>query len=655
MIHLQPPAVLNIMIGVAGHIDHGKTELVKMLTGCDTDRLKEEKERGMSIELGYAPCYLAAGRVGIVDVPGHEKFVRKMVAAAMGIDIALLVVAADDGVMPQTREHLDIVELLGVRHLLVALNKTDLVTPDRLEDARGEVRNFLAPTPFADASLTPVSSLTGEGVDALRERIAEAVEKVERRKTGGVFRLPIDRIFSSPGHGTVVTGIAASGAVKSGDAVEILPIGKTARVRSVQMYLSGAETGNAGQCVALNLGGVHPDELERGFVACAPGRFGCHVRFTTHLRASRFLDKPLTHAVRIHFHTGTSETPGKVRLLVRDELQAGEEAFAQIELDRPVCAFLRDRFLLRLESPAVTLAGGVILECRPPRCKRRNHALAQRLEERRQALDSDSGLILSLLEEKPFSSFSEEDLAQAAGLRREEVIPVLAELESSRKILRLNPRSILSCRAFSQACDPIENMLRDLHQRDPRRFGFSAIEIAQSLPEAQPLLEPVLARMVEEKRVIRSGTIYRSARAPGVDPRFMRLAARVEEILIRERFQTPSPKVLSETVKQPLPAVEAALRFLVETGRIVRLAESVYLHDEHVRWARDELIAAIRRDGPFATHLFKNLIQSSRKYAIPLLDYFDEIGVTRRVGGFRHLGEPGEKAPDGGDGPRTNR
>lgn len=655
MVRFRAPTTLNVMIGVAGHIDHGKTELVKMLTGCDTDRLKEEKERGMSIELGYAPCRLAAGRVGIVDVPGHERFVRKMVAGATGIDIALLVVAADDGIMPQTREHLDIVELLGVRHLLVALNKIDLVTPERMEEARRGILYFLASTAYAGASLTPVSAMTGEGLDTLRGRLAEAVEKVERRKTGGVFRLPIDRIFSSPGHGTVVTGIAVSGSVKTGDFVEIQPGGKKARVRAVQVYLSDSAEGTAGQCVALNLGGIHPDELERGFVAAAPGRFGCHAEFTAHLRASRFLEKPLPNSARIRFHAGTSETPGRVRLLDRDELKSGEEAFAQLGLDRPVCAFLRDRFILRLESPAATLAGGMILECRPPRYKRKNESVRLRLEERRHALDSNPGLVLSRLEENPFACPAEEDLAQATGLQLEEVKQALEELEADRKIIRSKSQSILSRRAFAQACGRMDGMLLELHQRDPRRFGFNTVEIGQEVPEARPVLELILENLVNEKRVIHSGTIYRSAQAPGVDPRFMRLAGRVEEILNRERFQTSSPRELSETVKQPLPAVEAALRFLVETGRIVRLAESVYLHEEHVRWAREELVAAIRRDGPLATHLFKNLIHSSRKYAIPLLDYFDETGVTRREGGFRHLGDQGEKAPAGGDSPRTNR
>ena len=633
----QTVPTLNVMVGVAGHIDHGKTELVKMLTGCDTDRLKEEKERGMSIELGYAPCYVESGRFGIVDVPGHERFVRKMVAGATGIDLALLVIAADDGVMPQTREHLDILELLGTKHLLVALSKIDLVSPERVHEVTNEIHTFLQSTNYPNASITPVSSMTGDGIDVMRSRLQESVDAVNRRKTNGVFRLAVDRIFSSPGHGTIITGIASSGSVRIGDSIEILPLAKSSRVRGLQVYLSDSQEAVAGQCIALNLPSIRADEVERGCCAAAPGRFYAASNVLVWLRASRFLDNPLPNAARIHFHAGTSETTGKLRLLDRNVLEAGDEAFAQILLNRPICAFLRDRFILRLPSPTNTVAGGTILDVRTRRARRNHEPTLERLNRRWNALDTNDELLLSLMDDFPAEPQSIDSLSQLAGLQKEETLEALSALKNRGAVFQKNDSFVISIKSFKQACAAVMDTLRKMHKSNPLRYAFSTADISKQAHLTGDLLQEALSRLVDEQKLTSKEGSYRAADAPQIDPKMAQLAQTVERILNDEKFQTPSPKQLSERTRKPTNQIDAALRVLMESGRVRRLAEGIYLHEERIQWAKNQLIEAIQRDGFYETHLFKTLIDSSRKYAIPLLDYFDATGLTRREGGKRFL------------------
>ncbi len=629
---------LNVMVGVAGHIDHGKTELVKMLTGCDTDRLKEEKERGMSIELGYAPCFIESGRFGIVDVPGHERFVRKMVAGATGIDMALLVIAADDGVMPQTCEHLDILELLGIRHLLIAITKIDLVSPQRIEEVSHEIQDFLQNTPYANASLTPVSSMTGDGLDLLRQRLQEAVNSVNRRKTNGVFRLAVDRVFSSHGHGTIVTGIASSGSVRIGDTVEILPLGKTARVRGLQVYLGESEEAVAGQCMALNLASIRPDEVERGYAVVVPNRFKAITQCFVHIQASRFLENPLPNSSRIHFHTGTSETGGKLRILQGDVLESGQDTFAQILLDKPVCAFLRDRFILRLPSPANTVAGGTILDIETRHARRNHEPTLAWLNIRWKSLDSHEALLLSLLDDS-CSPKSVEDLSRLAGFQKTETEEALFRLHEQGKIIQKSESLIVSVSNLDRICNRILESLQQLHRAHPLRYAFSPTDIAKELPIQGELFQEALSQLIEKQKITFKEGAYRAGDAPALDPKLAFLTEEVEKKLYQEQFQTSSPKQLAEQLRKPISLIEAALQMLVESGRIRRIAEGIFIHVDHIQWARQRLIEAIQRDGFFETHLFKNLIGSSRKYAIPLLDYFDASGLTRRLEGRRYLCE----------------
>ncbi len=634
--HLPP--TLNVMIGVAGHIDHGKTELVKMLTGCDTDRLKEEKERGMSIDIGYAPCFVGNSRVGIVDVPGHERFIRNMVAGATGIDIALLVIAADDGVMPQTREHLDIIELLGIRHAVVAITKTDLVSAERIEEVRLEILEFLERTSFQNVPILPVSSMTGDGIESLRWQLQNTIDAVGPRKTKGVFRVPVGRVFSSHGHGVVATGVSVSGLVKSGDTVEILPAQRTVRVRGVQVYLGDAEEGIAGQCVALNLANVDQEDLKRGSVIASPGFFSCHSSFTVRLKASLFLEKPIRNAARIRFHTGTSETLGKIRLLEGDELRAGKEIFAQLFLDQPVTAFLRDRFILRMETPPSTAAGGIIVECDTRRRKRQHEPTLTQLWKRLRSFDSDNDFLSVLMEDQPYTLQTIENLSKMTSFRKEEILKILDQFLDQKKVIQIGEKYLLTGSLHS-AKEKLLAALNRLHQQFSERYTFSEKEIQKEMQTGDEIIDLALSYLVREKRIISSTEGYRSSEAISIDPHTEALANHLEKILLYEKFQTSSPDQLAQKVHKPQRVVNAALRFLTEKERIRRLDEKVYLHDQHVQWAKTKLVAAIKQNGFFETHKFKNIIGSSRKYAIPLLDYFDSIGLTRRIGGNRYLCE----------------
>jgi len=361
----------RVIIGTAGHIDHGKTTLVRAMTGIDTDRLKEEKKRGISIELGFAPLRLPSGQVaGLVDVPGHERFIKHMLAGAFGVDLVVLVIAADEGVMPQTREHVDIIELLGIKKGIVVLTKKDLVDEEWLLLVEDEVRQYLSKTILKDAPIVPVSSTTRDGLPELMKLLDDMAATIEEKPAFGQVRLPIDRVFKVVGFGTVITGTLWSGALKVGDTLEVLPTGAKVRVRNLEVHKDKVETAMAGQRVAVNLQGIEAADLERGYVLATPGFITPTFRIDTSLRLLSSSPWTLRNWHRIRFHLGTDECLGRVVLLDRDELNAGEEAYAQIILELPIVANKHDRFVLRFYAPVTTIGGGVVIDAHPHRQKR---------------------------------------------------------------------------------------------------------------------------------------------------------------------------------------------------------------------------------------------------------------------------------------------
>jgi len=363
----------HLILGTAGHIDHGKTSLVKALTGTDTDRLKEEKARGITIELGFAHLELPGGiEFGVVDVPGHEKFVRAMVAGVAGMDLVMLVIAADEGIMPQTREHLDILRLLGVRAGLVALTKSDMVEPDWLPLVQEEVREFVAGTFLETAPIIPVSSKTGAGLDELKAALALLAEAAAEKKRDGAFRLPVDRVFTVAGFGTVVTGTLLAGEIRIGDELELLPKGIGGRVRGIQAHGSKADSGQAGQRLAVNLQGIDLDQVQRGDVVVPANVFRTTRRVDVRLDHLTAAPRDLKHRSNVRFHTGTSEVTAQVLLLERSSLPPGETAYAQLRLAEPLLLVSGDPYLIRTASPAATIGGGIVLDPFPPARRRRS-------------------------------------------------------------------------------------------------------------------------------------------------------------------------------------------------------------------------------------------------------------------------------------------
>ena len=410
--------MLNITLGTAGHIDHGKTALIKALTGCETDRLKEEKERGMSIDLGYAPCTIADLEVGIVDVPGHENFIKTMVAGASGIDGVILVVAADDGVMPQTREHLDIIALLGVRHGLVALTKIDRVDAGRRREVAAQLTAYLQGTFLEGKPILPVSNITGEGFDAFLESLGEMVRSIPPKRIDGVFRMPLDRAFSAKGFGTIAAGIPSVGSAAEGDEVVLLPQGTKSRIRRIEVYGQPSKLVQAGQCAAVNLGHCEAGAIGRGDVLTVPGYFSPEELFLCRLRLLPDKLLRLKNAAEVKFHTGTSEVSATVYLLEQGEMQGGEESFVQFRLKRPVVAAPGDTFIVRTSSPARTIGGGTIIEAIERRLKRNRPEVLEDVRLRAEAVGDDARFVEYAVRAAGVQAVAESEIARRTKSRR---------------------------------------------------------------------------------------------------------------------------------------------------------------------------------------------------------------------------------------------
>lgn len=424
----------NITLGTAGHIDHGKTALIKCLTGCDTDRLKAEKERGMSIDLGFAPCSISGLEVGIVDVPGHENFIKTMVAGASGIDGAIFVIAADDGVMPQTREHLDILTLLGVKYGIVALTKVDCVDQQRVGNVTTEIRNFLAGTFLEEAPILPVSGITGQGFDVFYEALQELVGTIEPKRTDGIFRLPVERTFSVKGYGTVVTGIPVAGTAKIGEAMTLFPQGTKGRIKAIQVYKRDSEIAMVGQCAALNVPQWDYKTIERGNVVTLGEYFQLQQWYLCKLRVLPHIKSPLKNGTEIKFHTGTSEIVATVYLLEESRATAGSDCLVQIRLNEPVVAAPCDRFILRTLSPVQTIGGGMIVESLPKKLKRKHPRTIQDASDRAQAVLVEKDFAEYCIKTAEVFAVNETELSIRTKILPERLKAITAELLQQDKI-----------------------------------------------------------------------------------------------------------------------------------------------------------------------------------------------------------------------------
>ncbi len=631
----------HIVLGTAGHIDHGKTALVKALTGIDTDRLKEEKERGISIELGFASLRLGDEiTLGIVDVPGHERFVKTMLAGVGGIDLVILVIAADEGVMPQTREHLHICELLGIRRGLVAVTKKDLVDPDWLDLVSEEVRTFLAGTFLQDAPIVPVSALSGEGLAERRDTLASLATETHPRGVDGVVRLPIDRVFTIRGFGTVVTGTLWAGTLAIGDDVTILPKDLHSRVRRLQVHNESVEQAFAAQRTAVNVPGIETDQIERGDILCSPHTLQVSTSMEATLALLPDAPKPLRSRARVRFHLGTAEILARVILLDREEVNPGGEAYVHLRLEQPTAAQLHDRYVLRSYSPMTTIGGGIILDpCAPFRRRRRPEVIAHlKILEHGSSRDR----LLELLKSSN-SPLSLPTLRSIAGLDPDILHGQLQELLGLGKISSLRGRegeAYLHREVYDDLKGTILSLLKQFHSQHPLREGISKEELRSRMGAraSPPLFTLLLTDLSEAGEVAQDRDRVRlAAHRPQLSPAEAAVEQRFENLYHQAGLQPPTMEQALKGAGGDRRAAQAVFFRLVEQGILIKLKDDLYLHREAYERAKALLLAHFKSHPSISVPTFKDLLRLTRKHAIPFLEHFDQIKLTRRSGDERVL------------------
>lgn len=630
----------HVILGTAGHIDHGKTSLIKALTGVDTDRLKEEKERGITIELGFTFLDLPSGaRLGIIDVPGHEKFVKHMVAGAWGIDLVALVIAADEGVMPQTREHLDICRLLKVKKGLIVLTKIDQVDHELLEIVKEEVIEIVQDTFLKGAPLLAVSSMTGEGIPQLVSTLDLLSREIEEKSSDGLLRLPIDRIFVMKGFGTVVTGTMISGTLSLGETVQILPSGLEGKVRNLQVYNQSVEKTVAGERAAINLQGIEASAIERGDVLIKPNTLK-----PTHLIDAYFeylpnAPRPLKHRTKQRFHIGTTLTHASIFLLEQEELAPGEGGFVQLRLERSVVALPQDRFVIRGSSIIQTIGGGVVLDSHPEKHKRHSPPVIADL---RLLKDGTSEQALRQhIHHSGMAGISLEDLLNRVEMPPGEVQGILRKMTERGDLLLMDPEKLkviekghydrLRKLAFAQ--------LEEFHQRFPIKSGLAKEELRTKLPSEVDvkLFQILIQDIIQSKEVVLEKDKLRlpSHQISTTDEKG--LVKRVEAAVLKKGLQPPSPKELSEEWAEKEEEVRAIFEHLVHEGVLIRIKGDLYFHRVPFENLKEELVTFLKTHQEITTPQFKEMTQASRKYVIPLIEFFDQMKVTLRVGEKRVL------------------
>lgn len=638
----------NIMLGTAGHVDHGKTALVKLLTGCDTDTLTEEKERGLTIDLGFAPCRLSDRRVvGIVDVPGHVDFIRNMVAGAHGIDVVILVVAADDGIMPQTREHLHILTLMGLRHGLVALTKVDLVEESRRQLVVQELRRLLANTFLADAPICPLSNLTGEGYGEFYETLNEVVAACESRPCRGWFRVWVEDVFTIRGAGTVVTGIPTHGRVRPGDALTLLPTGQSARVRRLQVYGEDATEGRAGECVALNVPELDHDAVRRGMALCAGDAFEPGSLLEAEIRALETLPSPIKDGTELQLHVGTASVLARLALLETRHLDPGARVWAQLRLVEPLALAPGERFVLRANVAAgghrglTTIGGGRVLGTGNVRLRRQKPWTLARLRARHEALDDAARWAELMVREGP-APLRRTDLARRCLLRPDEADGLVAELRSTCRLVEVAGGAFAHPAAVEELAARSVEVVRSYHATQPQHAGVARDALAKAVGGNAELLALAFDSLIASGRLTDNGTVLA---CPGWRPRVSDPdQAMSEQVAASFRQACWAPPTLDELgARLGIPASRAAslVQLLLGRGELVRLDERVVMHRDAVEAGKQAALALFRRTASFTTMAFRDALGVSRKFAVPLLDHLDRSRVTVRSG---HDRTPGAEA-----------
>ena len=633
----------HFVLGTAGHVDHGKTSLIKTLTGTDTDRLKEEKARGITIELGFASLSLPSGlTLGIVDVPGHEKFIRHMVAGAAGIDLVMMVIAADEGVMPQTREHLHICSLLGIKTGLVALTKVDLVEPDWLELVRSEVVDYLKGTFLEGAPILPVSAIRETGLRELMTALDKTAGDLKQKADDGIFRLPVDRIFTMKGFGTVVTGTLISDSVSVGEDIVVLPEGIPARIRGLQVHNQPVEEAFSGQRTAINLQGIEKSTLERGSVMVRPQTVWPTRRLDVIFQYLPSNTRKLKNRSLVRLHTGTIEIMTRIVLLDADEITPGETAFAQLLLAEEDVVVAGDHFVLRSYSPVTTIGGGRILDPLPGKHKRKNEKVRDDL----QILDGGTlpERIAVILDRSGFGGIPIRSLAFRLGAHVKKIRDAIEGLFSSRQAILLSSDdgTAVSAAWHKQLEELITRALSDYHRKNPLKGGISKEELKAGLPAAVStrLFNMALTGLAKKETIVSEKDNVRLAshevQLAGEEDDLRRSIA---AIYTQAKLAPPSLSDVVSGFKDQKAKAQKIVQLMLKDGELIKINEELVFAASSLDQLREDYKARLAREGQATPATFKDLTGLSRKYIIPLMEYFDVSKLTVRVGDHRVLRE----------------
>lgn len=631
----------QMILGTAGHIDHGKTALIKALTGIETDRLKEEKRRGITIELGFAFMDLPGGQhLGIVDVPGHEKFVKTMVAGATGIDLVAMVIAADEGIMPQTREHLEICSLLEIKYGVIVLSKVDLVDEEWLELVTDDIGEFTQGTFLQDAPVLPLSSTTGKGIPEFIAALDRLCAEIPQRPPTDLFRLPIDRVFTMKGFGTVITGTLISGRVKVGDTIALYPSGITSKVRGIQVHNESVNEAGTGMRTAINFQGLEITSANRGDIVSLP-----HILQPSYMidASIHFLDsnrKPLKNRTRVRFHSGTSEVLGKLILLESEELQPGETTVVQLRLDAPVALVKDDPFVIRSYSPIRAIGGGRILNPIPSKHKRFRPEVIEGLKGLTGA--EPERIIPFHIDGSGYQGQSFSDLRVMTNLPEKQLNGSIQDLLSKRILIQVDKenRIFIHGERLNQLKREIVSVLGGYHQDNPLKAGMSKEELKSKLPPklSTRLFNLAINQMIGDESIVQEEEWIRLAEhtvSLGIDQADVK--TRIMDTYRASGLQPPYFKALSDTLSIDTAQAKAVLQLLTDEGRIIKVKEDLYFDAEAVETLKNRLVTFLETNEEIDTPRFKEMTGVSRKFVIPLIEYFDAKHVTIRIGDIRKL------------------
>jgi selenocysteine-specific elongation factor len=634
----------DLILGTAGHIDHGKTSLVKTLTGIDCDRLPEEKARGITIDIGFATLDLGEFRLGIVDVPGHERFIKNMLAGATGIDLAILVVAADDSVMPQTREHLEILKLLGLRHGVIALTKCDLVDATTLEVVTMEIQSLVAGSFLEKAPIVRTSATSGLGITELKEAIAGACRNVETRTGVGWFRMPIDRSFIVQGHGTVVTGSVLAGAIKAGDELEWQPRGDKVRVRSLQNHDHSVDEVHRGMRAALNLAGVRHEDVVRGQELAAAGYLQPARVVTVRLHCLDDLKRPIKHRAPVRFHVGTSEIMGTVSLLDCDTVAPGEWGLAQIFLVEPATCTWGQPFVVRGSSATVTLGGGQVLQPVAKKVRRRHLEVLERIEKLWTGDLRERALTVAWF--GGFRGITQADLVRGADIAPDRALELIGAMKDEGKLVSLTigpaRQVLLHADVVKELDERVLQVLRHLHEEAPLLTAHDRQKVQSLLSYVgdDQLIHGAVDRLIKTKRLV--GDLRRVARAdfkPKLSANLRKLKEKVAAAFAAAAFQPPDSASFVGAAGGNAASLKDLFEVCVAEGILVHIAADIYLHSDAEADMRRRVHERLQSGSGATVAEIRDLLGTTRKFAVPLCEYLDRIGVTRREGDLRVLAQ----------------